>query len=89
MPANGIAAATLTVHAADPAGREAILLVFWPLDAAGRVRYREWTHEAWLAPGRDGDVPAGEMLDRVRGLATRGWKLSEPASRIEAWLASA
>lgn len=74
-------------HAADGRGGEGyVVLLFRP--AAGRVAWREWPSEAYMAPGREGSSTVEELEERVAGWKRRGWTLSESPQRISAWLRS-
>ena len=77
---------TLAVHAADPSGAPGVLLLLWRPDSTGRVQFREWSSDDWLAPGREGVASASELRERVRRWVHRGWNLSEAPSRVEHWL---
>lgn len=80
---------TLAVHAAHPSGTPGVLLLLWHPDASGRVSYREWSSDDWLAPGKEGVAPTEELLERVRRWAASGWNFSEAPSRVEQWLDAA
>lgn len=80
------AADTLAVHAADPSGAPGVLLLLWRPGHAGRVSYREWSSEDWLAPGRDGVADAAELRARVQSWVARGWSFSEAPARVQEWL---
>jgi hypothetical protein len=72
-------------HAQHPSGGEGyVILLFRP--TAGRVGYREWSSTAYTEPGREGSASVDELMDRVRGWAREGWKLTESPERISAWL---
>lgn len=76
---------TLAFHAADPGGEEGfVVLLHRPQD--GVLRTTEWPAGSYLAPGTQSECSVDELLARVRGWRSRGWKLSEPAERIESWL---
>ncbi len=77
---------TLAVHAADPTGAPGVLLLLWRPDPAGRVSFREWSSDDWLAPGREGVADVREIRERVRSWVVSGWKFSEAPSRVEQWL---
>lgn len=77
---------TLAVHAQSPDGRDGVVLVLWPPDADGTVAFREWRSDAWMEPGRDGRAAAADLEARIRGWKSAGWRLSEPADRLLAWL---
>lgn len=79
---------TLAFHAAAPGGDRGRVLVLWRPDAEGNVACREWSSEAWLAPGHDRTLAARGVLGRVEQWVNEGWTLSEPIGRIRAWLGS-
>jgi len=78
--------ATLAFHAAAPGGGEGYVLLLHRPDAAGRVRWQEWSSADYLAPARDGSSSADEIVARVEGWARAGWSLSESTHRIAGWL---
>ena len=76
---------TLAFHAADPGGEEGfVVLLHRPQD--GVLRTTEWPAGAYLAPGTQAECSVDDLLARVRGWRSRGWRLSEPVERIESWL---
>jgi hypothetical protein len=77
---------TLAFHAAAPGGGEGYVVLLERADAEGRVRWREWSAEDYMAPAREGTSPASEVADRVEGWARAGWTLSESVHRITGWL---
>jgi len=77
---------TLAIHAADPSGAPGVLLLLWRPDYMGRVLFREWSSDDWLAAGREGVAEAREVRERVRSWVELGWKFSEAPSRVEQWL---
>jgi hypothetical protein len=77
---------TLAIHAADPTGAPGVLLLLWRPDTSGRVSFREWSSDDWLAPGTEGVAEARELRERIRSWVERGWKFSEAPSRVEQWL---
>jgi hypothetical protein len=77
---------TLAFHAARPGGGEGYVLLLHRPDAAGVVRWREWSAEDYLAPAREGSSPVAEVERRVREWARAGWTLSESETRITGWL---
>lgn len=77
---------TLAVHVAHPAGAPGVVLLLWRPDSSGRVAFREWGSDAWLAPGRDGEATVGEVWARIAGWRREGWRFSEPPQRLAAWL---
>ena len=75
----------LAFHAQHPSGAEGyVVLLFRP--TAGRVGFREWSSAEYARPGREGSAAVEELLERVRGWAREGWKLTESPERISAWL---
>jgi hypothetical protein len=75
---------TLAFHAASPGGGEGFVVLLERAD--GRLRTTEWPAGSYLEPGRQGETSDEELLARVRGWRSAGWKLSEPVERIESWL---
>lgn len=77
---------TLAFHAAAPGGGEGYVLLLYRPDAAGQVRWSEWSSGDYMAPARNGTSGVDEIVRRVEGWARDRWTLSEPAQRITAWL---
>lgn len=77
---------TLAFHAAAPKGGEGYVVLLYRPDAAGQVRWREWSSDDYMAPARDGTSSVDEIVRRVEGWARDRWTLSEPTQRISAWL---
>lgn len=75
---------TLAFHAAGPDEEGFVVLLHRPVE--GVLRTTEWPAGAYLQPGTQGECSVEELLARVRGWRSRGWKLSEPVERIESWL---
>lgn len=76
----------IAFHAASPTGGQGFVVLLFRPDAAGNVRFREWSSADYTAPGREDVIPANEMNARVAEWARTGWKLTESPIRIEAWL---
>ena len=79
-------AETIAVHAAHPSGAPGVLLLLWRPDELGRVSFREWFSDDWLAPGRDGVADAVDLWERVQKWQAERWILSEPPQRLANWL---
>ncbi|CAN5838239.1 hypothetical protein BH23GEM5_BH23GEM5_13430 [soil metagenome] len=77
---------TLAIHAAHPSGAPGVLLLLWRPDPSGRVSFREWSSDDWLAPGREGVAEARELRERIQSWIERGWKFSAAPSHVEQWL---
>jgi hypothetical protein len=75
---------TLAFHAASPGGEEGFVVLLERGD--GMLRIVEWPAGSYLEPGRGGETSDEELLARVRGWRSAGWKLSESVERIESWL---
>lgn len=71
----------------DPSGREGYVLLLFPPDPQGRVRFREWSSTDWTAPGREAEAPAAELRERIDGWVRAGWALTESPVRLAHWLA--
>ena len=77
---------TLAFHAAAREGGEGYVLLLHRPDAAGQVRWSEWSSGDYMAPAQTGTSSVDEIVRRVEGWARDRWTLSEPAQRITAWL---
>jgi hypothetical protein len=77
---------TLAIHAAHPSGAPGVLLLLWRPDYMGRVSFREWSSDDWLAPGMEGVAEVRELRERIWSWIERGWKFSEAPSHVEQWL---
>ena len=79
--------ANIGFQAKSPSGDEGYVIMLFPPDADGMVRYREWPcGQDPELPGRDRQTPAGELVRRVEEWRRAGWKFTESPIRITHWL---
>ncbi len=78
--------ANFAFHAGSPSGDEGYVVQMEPVDAAGRVRVREWPKDAYDSPARESVCDAAELEERFLRWQRGGWTFTESIHTVLGWL---